>query len=74
MMVPTYESTAREQEIIIKNQRKQIQELTNNWNELEEFIQKELDNNVDGIKSFGGYQCKIILDKMKEIKDSDKEC
>ena len=50
----------------------QIDQLTNNWNELEEFIQKELDNNVDGIKSFGGYQCKIILDKMKEIKDNDK--
>lgn len=49
----------------------QIDQLTNNWNELEEFIQKELDNNVDGIKSFGGYQCKIILDKMKEIKGGD---
>lgn len=45
----------------------QLDQLTNNWNELEEFIQKELDN-IDGMKSLSGYQCKIILDKMKEIK------
>lgn len=41
--------------------------LDNNWNELKEFIKKEIDNNLDGIKSFSGYQCKIILDKIKEL-------
>ena len=49
-----------------------IEKLTNNWNELKEFIQKELDNNVDGEKSFGGYQCKIILNKIKEIEEDNK--
>lgn len=56
---------------IICEKNKQIQDLTNDWNELEEFIQKELDNNIDGMKSLSGYQCKIILDKMKEIKNSN---
>lgn len=58
-MVPTYESTAREQEIIIKNQRKQIQELTNNWNELEEWVKKH----------YVGTLGNKFLDKMKEIKE-----
>ena len=39
----------------------------NNWNELKEFIENELNSNVDKEKSFGGYQCKIILDKIKEL-------
>ena len=34
---------------------------------IKEFIQSELDNNIDGEKSFGGYQCKIILDKLNEL-------
>ena len=39
----------------------------NNWNELKEFIENELNRNVDKEKSFGGYQCKIILDKINEL-------
>jgi predicted transglutaminase-like cysteine proteinase len=32
VIVPTYETTAREQEIIINNQRKEIERLNNNIN------------------------------------------
>lgn len=37
-------------------------------NELESWLEGELKNNIDGIKSFGGYQCKRTLDKLKESK------
>lgn len=49
----------------------QNRKLENNWKELKEFIEEEIEHNVDGVKSFSGYQCKIILDKMQEI-ESDK--
>ena len=56
----------------IDEQDKQIQELTNNWNELEEWLKadyKELYRDA-------GYRNNIvreILDKMKEIKNGDDE-
>ena len=47
--------------------------LNNIINELEKWLNEEINNNVDGIKSFGGYQCKRTLDKLNELKGSDKE-
>lgn len=40
MIVPTYETTAREQEIIINNQRKEIERLNNIIKEVREYINK----------------------------------
>lgn len=47
--------------------QQELQRKDNNWNELKEFIENELNRNVDKEKSFGGYQCKIILDKIKKL-------
>ena len=41
-----------------------INQLTNNWNELEEYIVKNKDY-------YGGITSEDILDKMKEIKDNN---
>lgn len=49
---------------IICEKNKQIQELTNNWNELEEWIKDLLEK---------GYDIKLVLDKMKEIKGGNNE-
>lgn len=51
-----------------------IDQLTNNWNELEEYIRK-LDDNEN---SYGDYEIhwevkKEVLDKMKEIKEKNNE-
>lgn len=69
MMVPTYESTAREQEIIIKNQRKQIDQLTNNWNELEEWLAREYIKTR--YEEYYRLALKDLYDKMKEIKNNN---
>lgn len=53
---------------IICEKNKQIQELTNNWNELEEFVKNKM---LYAFKNEIGYY-KEVLDKMKEIK-GDKE-
>ncbi len=51
--------------------RQQIDQLTNNWNELEEWLEeskkicKENDNNI-GVNFIN-----IVLDKMKEIKEGN---
>ena len=50
-----------------------IHQLQSNWKELKEFIDEEIKHNVDGVKSFSGYQCKIILDKMQEIESGKNE-
>ena len=47
--------------------QQELQRKDNNWNELKEFIENELNRNADKEKSFGGYQCKIILDKINEL-------
>ncbi len=48
---------------------KQIQELTNNWNELEEWLDKvvKITANIDEKMT-----CKNVLGKMKEIKEKNK--
>ena len=53
----------------IDTYEEEVERLNNIIEELEKFIQKELENNIDGEKSFGGYQCKIILDKLQELKE-----
>lgn len=45
---------------------KEIERLTNNWNELEEYIIKNKDY-------YGGITSEDILDKMKEIKERKNE-
>ena len=57
----------------ISELEKQITQLTNNWNELEEWLEKQKDKNfvgyIDG-KEFYLDACYIeVLDKMKEIKE-----
>lgn len=65
MIVPTYETTAREQEIIINNQRKEIERLNNIINELEQWLKER-----SGDISFAYY---YTLNKLQELKGSDKE-
>ena len=66
MIVPTYETTAKEQEIIINNQRKEIERLNNIINELEEEISKHIALCTD-------ITLNDILDKLQELKGEDKE-
>lgn len=40
--------------------------------ELEEWLKEEIEHNVDGTKSFSGYQCKETLDKIQELKEKYK--
>lgn len=49
---------------------KKIDQLTNNWNELEEWLNKivKITANIDEKMT-----CKNILDKMKEIKEKNNE-
>ena len=71
MIVPTYETTAREQEIIINNQRKEIERLNNIINELEKYIKN---NKVAiGIKKDSNYAIPVeyVLDKLQELKGSE---
>ena len=48
--------------------RQQIQELTNNWNELEKWLDKivKITANIDEKMT-----CKNVLDKMEEIKEGN---
>ena len=68
----TSEFTYAEQKQIwnrIKEQKRQIQELTNNWNELEEWLLNhyEVENKTQN-------ECiDEVLDKIKEIKGGNKE-
>ena len=68
----TSEFTYAEQKQIwnrIKEQKRQIQELTNNWNELEEWLLNhyEVENTTQN-------ECiDEVLDKIKEIKGGNKE-
>ena len=48
----------------IQEKEEQIDQLTNNWNELEEYIIKNKDY-------YGGITSEDILDKMKEIKEGN---
>lgn len=67
----TSEFTYAEQKQIwnrIKEQKQQIQELTNNWNELEEWIIKESEKTILSVGHMTAL-C-MVLDKMKEIKEN----
>ena len=60
---------------LIKIYQEQIEQLTNNWNELEEYLNHEIEEWQDVSDDWTIAQVqedKIILDKMKEIKDNDK--
>ena len=50
---------------------KQIQELTNNWNELEEWLESVIEEDKNLLLHLKAKQDKEILDKMKEIKEND---
>ena len=62
-------------ELELMRDRQQIDQLTNNWNELEEWIKNEnsnyvpLDSYVDGTNA----TYEEILDKMKEIKEGNND-
>lgn len=58
---------------IINQLQQDNNKLETNWKELKKFIEEEIEHNVDGVKSFSGYQCKIILDKMQEIESGKNE-
>lgn len=67
----TSEFTYAEQKQIwnrIKEQKRQIEKLTNNWNELEKWCK----NNLGYYGSDIGVIYKYVLDKMKEIKENNK--
>ena len=60
---------------LINLKNKQIQELTNNWNELEEYLKGLIDNfdeNVSAPIMHEQMTIKIIYDYMKEIKENNK--
>ena len=65
----------------IDEQDKQIQELTNNWNELEEWLKEEYlivkANRIEEPNNYEWYikinERRNILDKMKEIKEGNNE-
>lgn len=51
----------------LKETQQELQRKDNIINEIKKFVENELNHNVDKEKSFMGYQCKIILDKIKEL-------
>lgn len=59
----------------IERYEQQIQELTNNWNELEEWLKSyiELIANPDTLEEQTLEDLKEVLDKMKEIKEGNNE-
>lgn len=59
----------------LTNKDKQIDQLTNNWNELEEWLKSyiELIANPDTIEEQTLENLKEVLDKMKEIKEGNNE-
>lgn len=40
--------------------------------ELEEWLKEQIKLNVDGIRSFSGYQCKETLNKIQELKKENE--
>ena len=52
---------------IIEEKNKQIDQLTNNWNELEKWLEYEIYCNFNGMKMIAYKDC---LDKMKELKEN----
>ena len=71
----TSEFTYAEQKQIwnrIKEQKRQIDQLTNNWNELERWIKEDKEKAMRNFECGRCFNMFDILDKMKEIK-GDKE-
>ena len=73
MIVPTYETTAKEQEIIINNQRKEIERLNNIINELEEYIVRKLKEFNSPEEYYTLKQIDNIHYRLQELKGRDKE-
>lgn len=48
---------------------KKIEQLQSNWNSLREWLEKQISNDLDGIFSYSGRQCKETLDKMNELEN-----
>ena len=68
MIVPTYETTAREQEIIINNQRKEIERLNNIINEFDKWLDEESEKTI---LSTGHLTCLMMCkNKLQELKGS----
>ena len=61
----------------LKNEVDKLQQrykqLQNNWNELKKWLEDKIEHNVDGIKSYCGYQCKETLNKMQELEQGKDE-
>ena len=70
MIVPTYETTAKEQEIIINNQRKEIDRLNNIIDKAREYIQDRYDGEVL-THTFDKDNVGELLEILKEVKKSD---
>jgi len=54
-------------------QDKEIERLTNNWNELEEFVKFQRKVSLGLNNGYGVGLCDELLDKMKEIKENKLE-
>ena len=65
MIVPTYETTAREQEIIINNQRKEIERLNN--------IIKEVRNKIENTTINCDGVAEDLIDDIFEILDKENK-
>ena len=48
-----------------------VKQLQSNWNSLREWLEKQISNDLDGIFSYSGRQCKETLDKMNELEGVD---
>ena len=71
-----YETQIRANDIYIMDKmQEQITQLTNNWNELEEYIEKENSKYIPTDPYMDGTNATYeeILDKMKEIKGDNNE-
>ena len=52
---------------------REIVKLQSNWNSLREWLEKQISNDLDGIFSYSGRQCKETLDKMNELESGGKD-
>lgn len=57
---------------LIKEMEDKINKLQSNWNSLREWLEKQISNDLDGIFSYSGRQCKETLDKMNELEGKNK--
>lgn len=57
----------------IMETQKVIDQLTNNWNELEEWLESVIEEDKNLLLHLKAKQDKEILDKMKEIQNGDED-